>query len=389
MSRIGRPVLTHTQLEQHISTHNLQIRFKPIGKLHSKGRVHVTYSKCGHADTISVWRLQYGNSECRHCKPSTVTRERAQKRIQKRYPHVNIVEFSGMGKRVLFECTLDGHRWYAGAYLRHQCKKCSDRARQMTFDTYLSYLPKHVACLSTAQDFQGIGISNLTFKCLTCSHVWKTAADSAKQYGFPCPACARTSFKEKATKTHSQFLEDVHRSQKNTIVLGTYAGSLIPMDAECAKCGHVWSTRAASLLHHGCPKCTKQHSKPALEWLAHCHKLLRLRIRHFEHLGEFKIPGTKFRADGYNPRQRLVFEFLGDFWHGNPKTQNTELARQRYLKTFVRFKELLHLGFTIVYIWENDFYNGLSYSVVSNTGINSKVAQYAESVKTGKHLRNI
>jgi hypothetical protein len=58
-----------------------------------------------------------------------------------------------------------------------------------------------------------------------------------------------------------------------------------------------------------------------------------------------------------------VYEFLGDYWHGNPKIYNkndintrvNKTFGQLYKETFTRFKKLRKLGYKIVYIWEKDF----------------------------------
>jgi hypothetical protein len=35
--------------------------------------------------------------------------------------------------------------------------------------------------------------------------------------------------------------------------------------------------------------------------------------------GQYRIPGTNFKADGYHQESNTILEYNGDFWHGNPK----------------------------------------------------------------------
>ncbi len=34
--------------------------------------------------------------------------------------------------------------------------------------------------------------------------------------------------------------------------------------------------------------------------------------------GEYQIPGTRYKADGYCSETNTIYEFHGDYWHGNP-----------------------------------------------------------------------
>ena len=117
---------------------------------------------------------------------------------------------------------------------------------------------------------------------------------------------------------------------------------------------------------NGCPKCTSSgYSKIANEWL------LSLRIPNLQTVlspeGEFKIPGSYYRADGYCKDTNTVYEFHGDYWHGNPKKHKPYQINKKAHKTFgelyentLRKKEYIcSLGFSYVEMWESDFSYGL------------------------------
>lgn len=46
------------------------------------------------------------------------------------------------------------------------------------------------------------------------------------------------------------------------------------------------------------------------------HPLWRTYIQHARNQGEYLVPGTRFRLDGYDPETRTAYEFHGCFWHG-------------------------------------------------------------------------
>lgn len=85
-------------------------------------------------------------------------------------------------------------------------------------------------------------------------------------------------------------------------------------------------------------------------------------IQHAENDGEFRIPGTNFKADGYCAETNTIYEYYGARYHGCPKTYrpNQEInvfgtihtAKSLYKKTIKREKVLLDLGYNLVVKWE-------------------------------------
>lgn len=78
---------------------------------------------------------------------------------------------------------------------------------------------------------------------------------------------------------------------------------------------------------------------------------------------EVNIPGTPFRVDGYCSETKTVYEFLGDFWHGNPDLYNKDKINSKvgkkfqvlFEETFERLQQIAKLGFRVFYVWEKDF----------------------------------
>ena len=112
----------------------------------------------------------------------------------------------------------------------------------------------------------------------------------------------------------------------------------------------------------GCPKCAKGRiSKISQEWLDSLCVSKR----------EVKFPGFRFHVDGFDPTTNTIYEFLGDYWHGNPKVKRfysgiNEISKKSfqelYNQTFQRFEKLKNAGYNLVYIWEKDFKEGKLFS---------------------------
>ena len=73
-----------------------------------------------------------------------------------------------------------------------------------------------------------------------------------------------------------------------------------------------------------------------------------------------------FVVDGYLAKGNVAFEFLGNYWHSNPKMYDpkaySQMLRcthgQNYLKTVRRFQVLSSLGYKVWYVWESDWKKG-------------------------------
>lgn len=113
---------------------------------------------------------------------------------------------------------------------------------------------------------------------------------------------------------------------------------------------------------HGCPKCVSVRSNVQIEWLNY-RTICDGFIQHSDNIGEFIIPKTKLCVDGYNKVTNTIYEFQGDFWHGNPEIYDLDSInkkinvtfRELYNKTLEKINILENMGYNVVYIWENDW----------------------------------
>jgi len=115
-------------------------------------------------------------------------------------------------------------------------------------------------------------------------------------------------------------------------------------------------------------KFIQQYSQGQIEWLEYL-KLTIPDIRYaLSHDGEFKIPNSRYHADGYSENKNLICEYHGDFWHGNPKYYNQEdihpIAKRTYgdlyKKTFERQHFCENEGYKFIFIWERDWIRGIN-----------------------------
>jgi len=71
----------------------------------------------------------------------------------------------------------------------------------------------------------------------------------------------------------------------------------------------------------------------------------------------------KSRVDGYDPENKTIYEFLGDYFHGNPQKFKPEEYNKTchmthgelYNQTMNRLNTLKSMGYVVKYVWEYDF----------------------------------
>jgi hypothetical protein len=102
----------------------------------------------------------------------------------------------------------------------------------------------------------------------------------------------------------------------------------------------------------------------SIQWLESIMEQEGIFIQHAMNGGEYRIPGTRYRVDGYCQETNTVYEFHGDIFHGNPDlfeggekchAFNDFTAKELYERTKERENKIRELGYNIITIWENDF----------------------------------
>lgn len=107
-------------------------------------------------------------------------------------------------------------------------------------------------------------------------------------------------------------------------------------------------------------------SYKCVKWLESIAAANNINILHALNGGEYNIPNTKFKADGFCKENNTIYEFHGDVFHGNPALYEPQTcchpysnstAGELYQKTIEREEKIKQLGYNLVVMWEGDFDN--------------------------------
>jgi len=109
----------------------------------------------------------------------------------------------------------------------------------------------------------------------------------------------------------------------------------------------------------------KSHSTSILsqQWIDYL-RIRKPNIQHFYSSNEeYEIPNSLYKADGYDKDTNTIYEFNGDFWHGNPRKYNKNKINSVNKKSFgelyensLKKQEFCKLrGYNYIYIWEDEW----------------------------------
>ena len=138
-----------------------------------------------------------------------------------------------------------------------------------------------------------------------------------------------------------------------------YKNSDTKVQIICTQHGPFLQTPDNHFQEKGCSRCTHVISKPEIEWLD------KLAIPDDKDHRQviIKINNKIYRVDGYSPKTNTVYEFDGDFFHGNqslykkedinPVTKTT--FGKLYEKTCNKHRQIKEAGYNLITIWESDW----------------------------------
>lgn len=234
----------------------------------------------------------------------------------------------------------------------HGCPECFNDRRKSSTATFLKKAKKihknfydysKTIYLGAGKKLKIICPEHGEFEQLPWSHVGRDKCG--------CPRCYQDRHKTSNEKLiaecniqHKNFYDyskvEYHHAKKKIKII-------------CPKHGEFEQLPFSHRAGQGCPRCTTNVSNKEvafLDFLLVPDENRQKRIKNF-------------LVDGFLPDKKLIYEFLGDFWHGNPKLHNQEDVNnvskiafgELYEKTMKRFDELVVMGYSVKYIWESDW----------------------------------
>jgi hypothetical protein len=184
--------------------------------------------------------------------------------------------------------------------------------------------------------------------------------------GKGCTKCRDDALSMRFRSSCESFIRAAQRVHEKTFSYEkvVYKNSNTKVTILCKTHGEFTQTPGNHLSGKGCKKCSPVgKSNVQMMWLRWAALQRNTTLQTWDSDdGEFAIPTTNFKADGYCAKTNTIFEFHGDIWHGNPArfapdfvTYFHKTAGELYAKTLAREETIRGLGYNLVVMWEKDW----------------------------------
>ena len=281
----------------------------------------------------------------------------------------SLVEYTRMHNKVIIICKMHGifnqtpHGHLSGA----GCKKCAteiehNKQRSNTEE----FIDKAKIIHENKYDYSNTKYidvkTQITITCKEHGDFEQRPYNHLSSAG--CPKCSGVY-----RRTQIDFINDAKRIHEEKY---DYSKSIfINVDTKLIITCKTHGDFIKTPYHHinrrqGCQKCSmyKKYSKSAISYLDFMSKMYYITIQHADNDIEYKIPTTRYNADGYCEETNTIYEFHGTIYHGDPRCcdplENNYFGKnygELYQKTLEREQYIRDLGYNLVVMWEHDWNN--------------------------------
>lgn len=201
------------------------------------------------------------------------THEEYIEELKLKNPNIEVLEiYNGSLNKILHRCKIHNYKWYvtpANVLYHTSCPKCSNKYRR-THNDYVEELifqNPNIIAIDKYIDAK----TPIKHKCLIHNYEWLVRPEGILN-GSGCPICHKEKLSISKSKTHKEYLQELHDVHPNIIPLENYKGSLIPIRHKCSIDQYEWIASPSSVLNHNCPKCSNH------ERLDQCSFIERIRM---------------------------------------------------------------------------------------------------------------
>lgn len=267
----------------------------------------------------------------------------------------SLVEYSGFKNKIKIICPEHGlFEQRAQAHiLGNNCKFCYNDSRNITKEQFIR-LSKDIHSDRYLYDEYISLKKKINIVCKKHGKFLQMPYRHLRGQG--CASCAR----ENHRILESDFIsrsKEIH-SNKYDYSLVKYINHSTKVEIICKEHGTFKQTPNNHMIHKkGCHKCSRIISKMESEWLD------ALKIEKSQRQYTLKIENKRFVVDGIDLKNKIIYEFYGDYWHGNINLYKREDINKVTKKSFgelyentIRREDFLRKsGYKVISIWEEDF----------------------------------
>ena len=275
------------------------------------------------------------------------------------------VEYKTNGEKIVITCPIHGdfEQRPSGHLRGRRCTICYSQFKSNTEEFIEKAKKVHVNKYDYSKTKYEYSNMNIIIICKIHGEFLQTPNHHLTGAGCKSTIFTTDEFIQKAKEIHGDkydYSKSIYVKMSDKVII------------TCQIHGDFQQTPSNHITHQqDCQKCARKcYSKCQIKWLDFISSYNQIKIQHAENEGEYIIPTTKYSADGYCKETNTIYEFHGDFWHGNPKIYHpidinpisNKTFQELYQRTLDREQEIKNLGYNLIVIWESDW-NKLNKSI--------------------------
>lgn len=280
-----------------------------------------------------------------------------------KYDYSDYIDYQQMNPDELLKLFCPSHqRFFFVSLTSHLsgqgCFSCCSRPRLTTKE----FIERAIALHGDTYDYSKVEYINSRTKVLIICRIHGAFKQKAGGHlcGDGCHKCGHLRRTELAKLSKEEFIRKAREIHGDTY---DYENVDYVMNDDyvliTCKIHGDWPQRPrVHLAGSGCDKCTGSVSKLEIEWLDSLEIPKGYRQQNI-HVDE----SSTLSVDAYDPITNTVYEFYGDYWHGNPNrykaSQSNKLNGKTYGELFQRTIEretlIKSAGYKLITIWESDW----------------------------------
>lgn len=363
---------TEQFIQEAIAVHGNAFDYSLVNYINGETEIQIKCNASGNtfSQTPHTHLRQKGCPECHHYAHSKEIPNFTRRAISihgNKYDYTNTKYIEN--QKVSIRCNECNNEFVQSTHahlLGSGCPKCAiaktSKSNTKSFNLFIAEAKKvhgDKYCYDVSRSAYTNTSNNIPIRCLLCGDVF-IQSPHAHLRGNGCKICSCALANAHRRKTTSEFIEQamiIHGSAYDYSSVEYVLGSS-PVAIGCKKCNRIFNQAPSShLTGRGCPRCAKVVSKSETAWLD------SLGIRQSERQKKVSLGGKLRSVDAYNPETNTIYEFYGDYWHGNPavfnqlalNASNKKPFGELYKRTVTKEDLIKQAGYNLITMWEFDW----------------------------------
>lgn len=288
---------------------------------------------------------------------------------EKRPEYKVLGQYISSDTKILIEHLICGHTWMVRPHdfkdKLSNCPVCSEKiklenTRKVNSEAFYTYVSKYRPQYEVLSTYTN-NSTKLVIKHKFCGHEWEATPNAFKDAGTSCPHCVG-----KLKITTQEFSNWIKLNRPEYSLLTAYVNTDTKVKLLHNCCGYTWHVTPHDFKSgSNCPKCSRKrtYSTASITQLSDVSSKLNISIQHAKNGEEFKIPGTRYKADGYCKETNTIFEYHGIAYHGGYDPRRNILVsailgkspEELFKATVHRMNTIIAKGFKLFYVFDIDY----------------------------------